>query len=200
MNPERAGYPIGFPVVAVVTSAGGLNALTQTLGSLRRDLPAAILVVQHMEPERTSVLAEILAGRTALTVRPVEDGDELAMSTILVAPPAHHLLVTSQARLGLIDSGQYPPARPSADLLLATLAVTCGPRVLAVVLTGKGTDAQAGIRAVHYCGGTVFAQSEASSEYFGMPGAAIDTGLVNTVVPLADLAQAIEAHVDSQSS
>ncbi len=190
-----AEYGITFPVVALVASAGGLNALTQVLGPLPEDLPAAMIVVQHVAPDHVSSLADILDRKTALSVHPAVDGDTLHAGTVLVAPPAHHLLVTSQARLGLIDSGDVPPARPSADLLLATLAVTCGPRALAVVLTGKGTDAQAGIRAIRHCGGTVFAQDEASSEHFGMPGAAIDTGLVDAVVALCDLPEAIERHV-----
>jgi two-component system chemotaxis response regulator CheB len=99
----------------------------------------------------------------------------LTAGNVLVAPPAHHMLVTSEARVGLIDSGaNVPPARPSADHFLAILAVTCGPRALAVVLTGKGTDVQAGARAIRHCGGTVLAQSDATAEHFGMPGAAIE--------------------------
>jgi two-component system chemotaxis response regulator CheB len=197
---DDAAFAIKFPVVALVTSAGGLNALTRVLEPLRPDLQAAILVVQHMDPDHASSLATILDRRTALRVRPADNGDTLVTGTVLVAPPAHHLLVTSEARIGLIDSDRVPPARPSADLLLATLAVTCGRRALAVVLTGTGTDAQAGIRAIRYCEGTVFAQSEATSEHFGMPGAAIDTGLVNAVLPLSELAHAIEDHVASHQS
>jgi two-component system chemotaxis response regulator CheB len=127
------------------------------------------------------------------------DDDRLTTGTALVAPSARHLLVTSAARVGLIDAGALPPARPSADLLLATLAVTCGPRALAVVLTGKGTDAQAGIRAVAHCGGTVLAQDEATSQHFGMPGAAIDTTLVHHVLALPDIAEAILGHVRAHS-
>jgi two-component system chemotaxis response regulator CheB len=198
--PSLATYPINSPVVALVTSAGGLNALTQVLGPLPARLPAAFLVVQHIDPEHASLLPAILDDRTALGVRSATDGDLLTQGTVLVAPPAQHLLVTSEARIGLIDSGRFPPSRPSADLLLATLAVTCGPRALAVVLTGKGTDAQAGIRAIRYCGGTVFAQSEATAEHFGMPGAAIDTGLVDAVLPLDELAQAVANHVGTQQA
>jgi two-component system chemotaxis response regulator CheB len=73
--------------------------------------------------------------------------------------------------------------------------VTCGPRALAVVLTGKGTDAQSGIRAIAHCGGTVFAQDQPSSTSFGMPGAAIETTLVHRVLALSDIAEAIHSHV-----
>jgi two-component system chemotaxis response regulator CheB len=190
-------HPLSLPVIALVTSAGGLNALSDVLGALPAHLPAAVIVVQHLDPDHTSSLATILDGRTELAVRAAVDDDVLIAGTVLVAPPAHHLLVTSDARVGLIDSGKLPPSRPSADLLLATLAVTCGPRALAVVLTGKGSDAQAGIRAIRHCGGAVFAQSEASAEHSGMPGAAIDTGLVDAVIPLAELAQAIQNHIST---
>ncbi|GAA3465333.1 chemotaxis protein CheB [Saccharothrix longispora] len=183
-----------FPVVALVASAGGLDALTRVLARLPADLPAAVVVAQHVSPDRVSLLAEILAQRTALRVRAAVDGDELVVGTALVVPTARHLIVTSQARIGLLDTGALPPSRPSADLLLATLAVMCGPRVLAVVLTGKGSDAQAGVRAVVHCGGTVFAQDEITSAYFGMPGSAIDTGLVHDVLALPDIAAAIRAH------
>ncbi|WP_206784756.1 chemotaxis protein CheB [Amycolatopsis sp. MtRt-6] len=189
------GDPARFPVVALVASAGGLDALTGVLAPLPADLPAAVLVAQHLDPFRTSHLTSILAERTALRVADAADGDELEPGVALVVPPARHLLLTPESRVALVDVGALPPARPSADLLLATLAVTCGPRALAVVLTGKGTDAQAGIRAVARCGGTVFAQDEVTSAHFGMPGAAIDTGLVGSVLPLPDIAGAILGHV-----
>jgi two-component system chemotaxis response regulator CheB len=187
-------YALRFPVVALVTSAGGLDALTQVLAALPADLPAAVIVAQHQSPDHTSHLAEILRRHTALGVRDAVNDDELTPGTVLVAPAARHLLVTSEARIGLLDTGRLPPARPSADLLLATLAVTCGPRALAIVLTGKGHDAQAGTRAITYCGGTVFAQDENTSAYFAMPSAAIDTGKVHDVLALTDIAAAIHAH------
>jgi two-component system, chemotaxis family, protein-glutamate methylesterase/glutaminase len=191
-------FPVRIPVLALVASAGGLDALTRVLAPLPDHLSAAVLVVQHQEPTRPAdILADILQTRTALAVRATRDGDRLRPGLVSVTPPATHVIVTPSAALGLIDSGEPPPSRPSADLLLATLAVTCGPRALAVVLTGRGHDAQAGIRAVHRCGGTVLAQDEASAEQFGMPGAAIATGLVHAVHPLPDLARAITVHLAS---
>jgi two-component system chemotaxis response regulator CheB len=194
-EPVTPDFPLRFPVVALVTSAGGLEALTRVLAPLPADFPAAVLVAQHLDPARTSHLTAILAARTALRVGEAADGDKLVAGAALVVPAARHLLVTSDARIGLLDTGDLPPARPSADLLLATLAVTCGPRALAVVLTGKGTDAQTGIRAIAHCGGTVFAQDEGTSAHFGMPGAAIGTGLVHAVLPLSGIGAAILDHV-----
>jgi two-component system chemotaxis response regulator CheB len=188
-------YVVRFPVVALAASEGGLDALTQVLAPLPAELAAAVLIVQHQHPEQPGRLANLLDRHSALTVRTAVNGDILTTGVVLVAPPARHVLITSEARIGLIESGALPPARPSADLLLVTLAVTCGPRALAVVLTGRGTDAQAGIRAIAHCGGTVFAQDEATSVQFGMPGAAIDTHVVHKILALSDIAPAIQAHV-----
>jgi two-component system, chemotaxis family, protein-glutamate methylesterase/glutaminase len=194
--PSAGSFPIDIPVLALVTSAGGLNALIHVLAPLPADLTAAVLVVQHQSPDRPSnSLADILDARTALRVRVARDGDRLQPGHVLVTPPATHMIVTPTSALALIDSGQLPPSRPSADLLLATLAVTCGPRALAVVLTGHGHDAQAGIRAVHRCGGLVLAQDEATAEAFGMPSAAIATGLVHAVLPLSELPALIIRHL-----
>jgi two-component system chemotaxis response regulator CheB len=197
LGPAATAFPIRIPVLALVASAGGLNALTRVLEPLPAELPAAVLVVQHQDPERASALADILDARTALRVSAARDGDHLRPGHVLISPPARHMIIEPTSALALIDSGALPPARPSADLLLATLAVTCGPRALAVVLTGSGHDAQAGIRAVHRCGGRVLAQDEATAEAFGMPGAAIATGLVDAVVPLSDLALTIIEHLRS---
>jgi two-component system, chemotaxis family, protein-glutamate methylesterase/glutaminase len=191
-----APFPVRIPVVALVTSAGGLNALTCILAGLPADLPAAVLVGQHRSPSPSvDLLAELLDRSSPLPVRAARDGDRLQFGHVLVTPPAAHLIVTPTAAIGLIDTGQLPPSRPSADLMLATLAVTTGPRAMAVVLTGQGHDAQAGIRAVHRCGGTVLAEDEGTAEHFGMPSAAIATGLVHGVHPLHALSGAITAHL-----
>jgi two-component system chemotaxis response regulator CheB len=187
-------FPIGFPVVAIIASAGGMDALPQVLEPLPEDLPAAVLVALHQEPERVSELARILDRRTRLTVELAQTDMAMRPGVVLVVPPGRHLLVTSQARIGLIETGALPPARPSGDLLLATLAVTCGPRALAVILTGSGHDAQAGVRAVVHCGGTALAQDEGSSKVFSMPAAAIATDKVSQILAVGDIAAAIVTH------
>ncbi|MGJ6969446.1 chemotaxis protein CheB [Streptosporangium sp. G11] len=185
----------GYPVVALIASAGGLEALSRVLAALPADLPAAALVALHQDPTYDSKLADILNRRTALEVRVAADGAALETGLVLIVPPGHHLLVTSPASVALIDTGALPPPRPSADLLLATLAVTCGPRALAVILTGTGHDGQAGVRAVTHRGGAVIVQDEPSSAFFAMPAAAIATGQVNQVLALDDIAEAIIAHI-----
>ncbi|MFD7666621.1 chemotaxis protein CheB [Streptomyces sp. NPDC059788] len=186
---------VQHPVVALVASAGGIEALSRVLAPLPAALPATVLVALHQDPRRVSLLSELLDRRTALAVEEAADGGTLMPGTVLVTPPGHHMLVASPDRLALIPCGDFPPARPSADLLLATLAVTCGRRALAVVLTGTGTDGQAGIRAVAHENGTVFAQDRASSPHSAMPLAATATGLVDAVLPPSALAARIRDHV-----
>ncbi|GIJ47922.1 chemotaxis protein CheB [Virgisporangium aliadipatigenens] len=188
-------FPVQFPIVALVASAGGLDALIRVLAPLPADLPAAVLVALHQDPARPSQLRPILARNTRLPVEVAVDRAEIRPGRVLIIPPARHLLVTADARIGLIDTGAVPPARPSADLLLVTLAVICGRRALAVVLTGMGHDGQAGVRAVAHCGGTVLAQDRVTSKFYAMPSAAIATTNVQRVLALDDIAGAIVDHV-----
>jgi chemotaxis response regulator CheB len=190
-------YPVRFPVVALVASAGGIEALSRVLAPLPADLPAAVLVALHQDPTRASQLAPILARHTRVPIEIADDRARMRPGQVLVIPPARHLLVTAEASIGLIDTGSVPPARPSADLLLATLAVTCGSRALAVILTGLGHDGQAGVRAIAHCGGTVLAQNEATSAFYAMPSAAIATNTVQQVLGLDEIADAIIQHVNS---
>ena len=165
-----------FPIVALVCSTGGLDALTQVLEPLPADLPAAVLVLQHTSPEHPSRLADILDKRTALRVLPADDGASLVPGTALVAPAGQHTLITTGDTVALIPSGGLPPYRPSADLLLTTLAVAAGPRVIAAVLTGRGNDAATGATAVHRFGGTVIVSTLESSAAAAMPQATIERG------------------------
>ena len=178
-----------MPVVALVCSAGGLDALTRVLAPLPADLPAAVVALQHLSPERPSQLAPLLDARTALAVRTARDGDRLIAGRVLVAPSGRHLLLTNDGTVALIRSGSLPPARPSADLLLTSLALTTGSRAIAVVLTGHGTDGAIGAAAVHRFGGVVVASDEATSLHFAMPSATIGEGSVTEhVVGLDEVA------------
>jgi two-component system chemotaxis response regulator CheB len=163
-----------LPVIALVCSAGGLDALIQVLAPLPARLPAAVLVLQHASPQAHSVLPELLDARTALPVFAAKDNDDLSSGVVLVAPPGHHLLVTVDATVAIIEAGRTPPYRPSADLLLTTLALAAGPRATAVILTGRGNDGATGATAVHHFGGVVIASNEATSTEYGMPQASIE--------------------------
>jgi two-component system chemotaxis response regulator CheB len=174
-----------WPVVALVASAGGVDALSRVLSALPAEVPAGVIVLLHVSPDRESLLPEILARISAFGVEAARDGEQLGPGKVIVAPAGRHLLITSELRVALIESGAYPPSRPSADLLLTTLAIAAGPRVIAVVLSGTGHDGATGATAVHRFGGTVLATDAASSQSFAMPNATINRdSVINHVVDL----------------
>ena len=191
MGEHPAGGSPSFPVLALVSSTGGLEALARVLGPLPADFPAAVIAMQHTDPTHPSERARILDRQTALTVRPAMDGADLVPGEVLVPPAGSHLLVGRDDRVRLIPTGRLPPARPSADLLLSTLAVAMGDRAVAVVLTGSGHDASLGVQAVTLFGGACFMQDEASSVQYGMPSAATAAGDYGPPLPLDEIASVL---------
>lgn len=179
-----------FPVVALVCSTGGLDALSRVLAPMPADFGAALLVLQHLDPDAHSGgLSRILGRRTVLPVSDAGEGDVLKPGTVLVAPPGHHTLITRQGAVALIESGDRPPYRPSADLLLTSLALAVGHRAVAVVLSGHGIDGATGATAVHHFGGLVIASDEATSTEFSMPGATIGrVTIIDHAIALDDIA------------
>jgi two-component system chemotaxis response regulator CheB len=188
--PERRVEP-RFDIVAIASSAGGLAALTSTLSALPADFPAAVLVVQHLDPRHRSLMAEILSRRTALAVVQAVGGEPIVAGTVYVAPPDHHLLANANRTLELAQTELVHFVRPSADLLFESVAAAFRERSIAVVLTGSGSDGAMGVEAIKKMGGTVLAQDESTSEFFSMPGAAIETGKVDFVLPIEEMAPAL---------
>ncbi len=180
-----------FDVVAMVASAGGLTALSQILGGLPADFPAAILIVQHLDPRHRSLMADILSRRTPLTIQEAREGDILNPGTVFIAPPNRHLLVNADGILTLSQSELVHFVRPSGDLLFESTAAVYRERAIGVVLTGTGSDGAMGVKAIKKMGGTVIAQDQQSAEFFGMPGAAIRTGSVDFILPLEEIPSAI---------
>jgi two-component system chemotaxis response regulator CheB len=150
-----------------------------------------ILIVQHLDPHHDSLMADILRRRTPLHVEEATEGAVIAAATVYIAPPDEHLLVTRAGRLSLSHADLVHFVRPSADLLFESGAGAFPGRVIAVVLTGTGSDSDMGVRAVEQAGGTVIAQDPASAEFAGMPRAAINTGAVDMVLALEEIAPAI---------
>ena len=188
---ERRVEP-SFDIVAIASSAGGLAALTRMLSALPADFPAAVLVVQHLDPRHRSLMAEILSRRTALAVvEAVGGGEPIEAGTVYVAPPDHHLLANANRTIELAQTELVHFVRPSADLLFESVAAAYRERSIAVVLTGSGSDGAMGVEAIKKMGGTVLAQDESTSEFFSMPSAAIETGKVDFVLPIEEMAPAL---------
>jgi two-component system chemotaxis response regulator CheB len=186
-QPDRAATD----AVLVAASAGGLSALTSVLSELPADFSAAVAIVQHIEPHHRSMLAEILGRSCALPVTQAADGQRFEPGVVHVAPPDHHLLVDSDGSLTLTRTELVHFVRPSADLLFESGAASFGNRAIGIVLTGTGSDGSLGVEAIKRRGGIVLAQDEATSDFFGMPGAAIDSGAVDFVLPLEQIAEAL---------
>jgi two-component system chemotaxis response regulator CheB len=158
-----------FPVIALCASLGGIEAVSELLAHLPDDFPGAVIVAQHRSPRGASRLAHILDRQTRLEVTRATDGELLRPGRVLTIPAGRHMLVGADDRVRLVDVDGLPPARPSADLLLCTLAVSAGSRAIAVILSGTGHDGAIGVQAVHAYGGHVLVQDIVSARAADMP-------------------------------
>ena len=195
--PAAVQSPPAYNIVAVAASAGGLAALSEVLSPLPADFAATVVVVQHLDPRHRSLLADILSRRTGLRVKQAEEGEQLQPATVYIAPPDRHLLITPGGTVSLTQSELVHFVRPSADLLFESVAASYTDHAIAVVLTGTGHDGAMGVTAIKKTGGTVIVQDQASAEFFGMPGAAIQTGGADFILPLNEIAAALITLVDS---
>jgi len=184
-------------VVAIGVSTGGPAALETLLPAFPADFPLPILIVQHMPELFTKLFAERLKDRCKLQVSESAEGDLVRPGRILIARGNWHMEVLSSARAGApptIHLSQGPlenHCRPAVDVLFRSIAAAYEAGVLAVVLTGMGSDGMLGCRKVREEGGTVFAQNQASSIVWGMPGAVTQAGLAHKVLPLDEVAPEI---------
>jgi two-component system, chemotaxis family, protein-glutamate methylesterase/glutaminase len=174
-------------VVAVVASAGGVEALTSFVSMLPAGFPAAVLVVLHIPPAGPSVLPRILTRAGKLPARHPADGEPLARGVIMVAPPDRHLALTGQ-HVQLLSGARERGHRPSADVLLRSAAEAFGDRAAGVVLSGTMDDGAAGLRAVSAAGGLTLVQDPEEASFPGMPLAAIAEASPQFVGPVTALA------------
>lgn len=154
-------------LIVVGSSAGGIDALAALLTGLPRDFSAPIVIAQHLDPTRTSHLENILSRRSPLPVRTVTNNDPLTASTVYVVPSNRHVRITD-THIELSEDLSARP-KPSVDLLLDSAAEVFGERLIAVILSGMGTDGAAGARVVKKAGGTVIIQDPDTAMYPGMP-------------------------------
>jgi two-component system chemotaxis response regulator CheB len=190
----RSGPPGRVDILAIGASTGGPDALTRVLGALPASLPVPVVVVQHMPPVFTQQFAERLDTRCPLRVHEAVAGTPLKAGHVLIAPGDWHLRVkaTGAGVTARLDQGTPENyCRPAVDVLFRSVAETYGGRVLAVVLTGMGSDGARGSAEIVRAGGSVLVQDEATSVVWGMPGAVATAGLASAQLPLGDVAPAI---------
>jgi two-component system chemotaxis response regulator CheB len=177
--------------VALAASAGGVFAVAEILTRLPPDFDAIIVCVQHLDPRHRSLMPQVMGRRSKLPVFEAIDGMELKRGNVYLAPPDRHMLVNRDGTISLTQTELVNFVRPSADLLFESVAAAYGDRAIAVVLTGAGKDGSMGVTAINKRGGTVIVQDEASSEFFGMPSAAIRTGTADFVLSLSEIPSAL---------
>jgi two-component system chemotaxis response regulator CheB len=197
--PQPRTGPSKKPAVLVIgSSTGGPEALAKVLPLLPATLPVPVLVVQHMPPVFTKQFAQRLDRLCALRVVEAVDGIPLQPGTVHLAPGDQHLVVRATRTGRLTSLNQAPPenfCRPAVDPLFRSAVAGYDGEVLAVVLTGMGSDGRNGAAEVRAAGGTVVVQDQATSVVWGMPGAVASAGLADEIVPLDRVAEAIQRHL-----
>jgi two-component system CheB/CheR fusion protein len=185
--------PDTFPVVGLGASAGGLEALFRLFDALPADTGMAFVLIQHLDPTHSSMMAGLLTGHTAMKVLEAVDGMPLERDHAYVIPPGVYLSLREGA-LRLTRPRERHGARMPFDFFLRSLAEDCGARAVCVVLSGTGSDGSIGLTAIHDRGGLVIVQDPQDAAQDGMPRSAIRTGVADLVLPAAEIPAALAKH------
>jgi two-component system, chemotaxis family, protein-glutamate methylesterase/glutaminase len=177
-------------IVVIGASAGGVEALKQIVSDLPANLPAAVFVTLHFPEHRTSVLPRILARESRLPVAHAVDREPIVSGRLYVAPPDSHLLLARRG-IRLAEGPKENGNRPAIDPMFRSAALSFGPRVIGVVLTGNLDDGTSGLRAIKRARGVAVAQEPREAAFPSMPLSAIEYADVDHVVPLQNIAQTI---------
>lgn len=183
-----------FEAVAIGSSTGGPEALARLLPVVTRQSTVPLFIVQHLLPGMTQFLADSLARRCGRRVVEATEGTVVERGTVYFAPSERHMVVRRLERrvvIGLNDQPRENGFRPSVDVLFRSIAVAYPNTALAIILTGMGTDGANGVRALKRSGAYIIAQDDPSSVVWGMPGAAVATNMVDSVLPLERIGPAV---------
>ena len=188
VRPNNAFRPSIAPeIVAIGVSTGGPTALGAIIPTIPSDFPLPILIVQHMPPVFTRLLAERLQAATKLKVAEASEGAVVEPGKVLIAPGNYHMRLSKKRLATTITLDQGPhenSCRPAVDVMFRSVEEVYGGSAIAVVLTGMGYDGLRGAEILKAHGACIIAQDEASSVVWGMPGAVVNAGLADSVVPL----------------
>lgn len=183
-------------VVVLGVSTGGPSALSQIIPQFPADFPLPILIVQHMPPVFTRLLAERLQSKSALSIQEAAEGMTVRPGKVLIAPGDYHMRLAREGHEVKVklDRGELENScRPAVDVLFRSAAQLYGATVVATMLTGMGSDGLKGTKLLKQEGAYVIAQDEQSSVVWGMPGAVVNAGLANAVLPLSEVVPALLA-------
>ena len=196
-----APAPVGRPirdVVAIGVSTGGPPVVQQILSSLPENFPASIVIAQHMPAAFTGPFAKRLDSVSKISVKEAETGDVLKPGHAFVAPGGKHIILDQKvSRVDVVVTEQPADAlyKPSANVLISSVAKAVGKRGLGVILTGMGSDGCEGVRDLKERGGRALAQSDSTCVVYGMPKAIVDENLADEIIDLDDMAESILANL-----
>jgi two-component system chemotaxis response regulator CheB len=197
-GPVRISAGLGSRGLIVIgASTGGVEALRTVLPRLPAGLPP-IAVVQHISAHFSRIVADRLDAICGIRVREAGDGEPLEPGTCVIAPGDRHLAVVRHGtgfRTKLLQTPPIYHCRPAVDVLFRSAAEAAGPGVVATLMTGMGSDGAIGLQAVRQAGGATIVQDEATCVVYGMPRAAVALGVVDRIVPLSGIPEAIVAAV-----
>ncbi|NDV18766.1 chemotaxis-specific protein-glutamate methyltransferase CheB [Pseudodesulfovibrio sp. JC047] len=197
VRPRIGGRPVR-DVVAIGVSTGGPPVVQKILSSFPADFPAGILIAQHMPAAFTGPFAERLNGVSKITVKEAQNGDVFRPGHAYVAPGGRHVVLDQKvSRIDVVVTDRPRDAlyKPSANVLISSVAEAVGKRGLGVLLTGMGNDGCEGIRDLKERGGRALAQSDSTCVVYGMPKSIVDEQLADEIVDLDDMAEAIMANL-----
>lgn len=185
-------------IVTIGTSTGGPNALAEVLPRIPKNFPVPIVLVQHMPPIFTRLLADRLASQCEIPVHEASAGVIVSPGHAWIAPGNYHITLKRTGTVWRLSLNQDPPensCRPAVDVLFRSVADVCGAGTLGVVMTGMGSDGVIGAQCIRQSGGQVIIQDEASSVVWGMPGLVYASGQADAVYPLSQLGNEITRRV-----
>ncbi|HEX5443309.1 MAG TPA: chemotaxis protein CheB, partial [Pirellulales bacterium] len=188
------GDGVAFHIVGIGASAGGLESLEQMFRNMPPKPGMAFVLIQHLSPDFKSFMDELLARYTEIPIRRAEHEMEVQPNHIYLIPPRKDMII-SQRKLLLTDKDPNQGLALPIDHFFRSLAQEAGAAAVGVVLSGSGSDGSRGIRDIHAAGGLVICESLNTAKFDGMPVNAIDTGVVDLVLPPDQIPQALMNHV-----
>jgi two-component system chemotaxis response regulator CheB len=185
-------YQKKTPIIFIGSSTGGPGALNDIIPALPFNLPSPVVVVQHMPAGFTRSLSERLNAISPLKVKEAEPGDRLMIGQVLIAPGGFHMTLDENERIALNQKPTVHGVRPAVDVTLTSLIQRFGKSIIAVILTGMGSDGTNAASLLHSEGGYVIAEHESTCVVWGMPRSVVEAGAANAILPRPQIARAIE--------
>ena len=176
-----------YEAIVIGTSAGGLSALSTILQKLPGKYDRPIVVVQHRAKDSEDVLKDVLQQKCALKIKQTDEKEKIVAGCVYIAPPDYHLLIETDKTFSLSSEPPVQFSRPSIDVLFESASQVYNKKLVGIILTGSNNDGAEGIRTIRRLGGLTVAQDPGEAQYSVMTKAAIATGSVDFVLPLADI-------------